>query len=294
MSRHPATRVIGAEGRYFGEVSCRFSACGASGGETHYAGGAVIPRHSHEYPSLFILLEGTFESQCRRQRWQLGAGVATILGPGEQHEARVLSSRARGFNVELHSAPLQVIPSASQGQAVCTVKVAQLLGQLHQELHARDEARQLAIDGLLWQLLASLLREPAKAHRVPPAWLERAIELLNDTLDEPLDSAALCGLLGVDAREVTGVFRHFLGCTPAAYRRLRRMEVASRRLVETQEPLATIAAMTGFYDQAHFCRCFRQVHGYTPSRYRHLFGCADATRKIQPARNVQDGPDAED
>ena len=39
----------------------------------------------------------------------------------------------------------------------------------------------------------------------------------------------------------------------------------------TDRPLAEIAAATGFTDQSHFTRRFRQTTGLTPDAYRRRF-----------------------
>jgi AraC family transcriptional regulator len=263
--------VIGREGNYFGRVVQRFSVAEASGAETCYAAGTRLPLHRHAHPSLFLLLDGALQTYDRCGRWPLAAGMATILPPDEPHGGFVLSS-ARAINIELYSTHAAAMLPHLRGQAVCNIPVSSCLQSLHRELHARDEARQLAIEGLICQLLAQLLRQPGRVLRAPPAWLARAQELLADTLDGPLQTARLCGLLGVEARELIGAFRTHVGCSPAAFRRSLQMDLARRRLAETDQPLAQIAASAGFYDQAHFSRRFRQIHGYTPRRYRQLFG----------------------
>jgi AraC-like DNA-binding protein len=47
-----------------------------------------------------------------------------------------------------------------------------------------------------------------------------------------------------------------------------RMEVAVRRLRETDEPIATVALDCGYSDQSAFTRQFRQTTGLSPSEYR--------------------------
>jgi len=64
------------------------------------------------------------------------------------------------------------------------------------------------------------------------------------------------------------LFREATGTTPHRYVVRQRVE-AARRLIEqsSQFSLAEIAARTGFADQAHLTRRFRQIFGVTPAAF---------------------------
>jgi AraC family transcriptional regulator len=63
-------------------------------------------------------------------------------------------------------------------------------------------------------------------------------------------------------------YRRRFGCSIGERVRALRVEHAARRLLETTEPLSTIAVGTGFYDQSHFTNAFRRQLGVTPAAYR--------------------------
>ena len=48
-----------------------------------------------------------------------------------------------------------------------------------------------------------------------------------------------------------------------------RIERAVRDLLESEEPLSSVALRAGFYDQSHFTNLFRRRFGVTPAQYRH-------------------------
>ncbi|SMH63001.1 AraC family transcriptional regulator [Azospirillum agricola] len=62
-------------------------------------------------------------------------------------------------------------------------------------------------------------------------------------------------------------FRKHHGMPPHAFWLLEKLNDA-RRLLRRGEPIAGVAAETGFADQSHLGRCFRRVFGVTPGRYR--------------------------
>jgi tRNA A37 N6-isopentenylltransferase MiaA len=53
-----------------------------------------------------------------------------------------------------------------------------------------------------------------------------------------------------------------------------RSRMAAWRLLETQASLAEIGFLSGYSDQPHFTRDFRQLVGITPAQYRKDFGAA--------------------
>lgn len=66
---------------------------------------------------------------------------------------------------------------------------------------------------------------------------------------------------------ITRRFSRAHGMPPQAFRRMLRLNRA-RQLLRTEMCLADVAAETGFADQSHLGRWFRQAFGTTPARYR--------------------------
>ena len=75
--------------------------------------------------------------------------------------------------------------------------------------------------------------------------------------------AELAALTDLSPYALLRAFRRHTGLTPHAYRVQRRVEAAKKRLA-TGEPIATVAADTGFFDQSHLGKHFKRVVGVTP------------------------------
>src|SRR5712691_4859096 len=58
------------------------------------------------------------------------------------------------------------------------------------------------------------------------------------------------------------------GATPRAFIEQRRIERARALIEDTDQPLAEIAAATGFATQSHLTTAFRRATGFTPAAYR--------------------------
>ncbi|CAG9297600.1 helix-turn-helix domain-containing protein [Celerinatantimonas diazotrophica] len=72
------------------------------------------------------------------------------------------------------------------------------------------------------------------------------------------------------SRQLERYFRQWVGLTPKQFIRLQRIRTVRRMLNHRQpttERLTDIAYASGYYDQAHFNRDFRQMVGMTPGEY---------------------------
>jgi AraC-like DNA-binding protein len=78
----------------------------------------------------------------------------------------------------------------------------------------------------------------------------------------------LARLAGLSVSQFDRCFRATFGATARDYLQRVRVEAACRRLAEGNDTIATIALECGFYDHAHFTRCFRKVMNMTPKAYR--------------------------
>jgi AraC family transcriptional regulator len=85
---------------------------------------------------------------------------------------------------------------------------------------------------------------------------------------EPISIAELCGSVGTSIFHACRVFRRTTGSTLHGYRRRLRVRHALALLVDSDAPLADIAARTGFASQSHLTNVFRAELATTPGRVR--------------------------
>lgn len=98
------------------------------------------------------------------------------------------------------------------------------------------------------------------------ARLARALDALRS--GEASDTESLARMAGLSRSQFERTFVQAIGATPHQYLMKTRVETACRQLRETDETLSSIAQQCGFYDHAHFTRCFKSVMGVSPSIYR--------------------------
>lgn len=98
--------------------------------------------------------------------------------------------------------------------------------------------------------------------------LAGAIRLMEAHIDRPLTVAAIARRTGVTARTLEKTFARAIGETPGAYYLRLRLNAARRLVLDTAEPMADIAARTGFSSAAAFSRAFSAGFGIAPGRMR--------------------------
>ena len=65
------------------------------------------------------------------------------------------------------------------------------------------------------------------------------------------------------------IFSKTMGITPQNFINSFRL-CNARRLLSSNESLASISQLSGFYDQAYFTKQFKKHFGITPSNYKNL------------------------
>jgi AraC-like DNA-binding protein len=88
---------------------------------------------------------------------------------------------------------------------------------------------------------------------------------------ESISMAEMARLAKLSPTHFNRRFRQLVRMTPTAYLRTVRVQHARGLLTATDKPLAEIAQLTGFTDQAHFTNRFRDTTGLTPDAYRRRF-----------------------
>lgn len=96
----------------------------------------------------------------------------------------------------------------------------------------------------------------------------QAIRLMEAHLDRPLSTAAIARRAGVATRTLEKAFSTSIGETPGAYYLRLRLNAARRLVLDTAEPMADIAARTGFSSAPAFSRAFSHAFGKAPVRLR--------------------------
>ena len=233
--------------------------------------------HRHDTYAIGITTAGVQIFHYRGSRRVCLPGQLHVLHPDERHDGAAGTDGGFGYRI-LYIAP-ELVRDALGGRALPFVAdpvqeltpmarpIASRLADIDEpisELGCVDIATAVA-DGLM-----SLSGRPARDRATIDV---RAVELARDHLAaharEQTPASTLEEIAGTDRFTIARQFRWAFGTSPDRYRTLRRLALA-RAAIESGEPLARVAAETGFADQSHMTRQFKRAYGLTPARWTAL------------------------
>lgn len=102
--------------------------------------------------------------------------------------------------------------------------------------------------------------------------LAEAILHLEQHYAEEISTETLARLAGLSITHFNRRFSEMFRMSPHRFLQALRIQRAQHLLATTTLAISEIAVQTGFYDQSHFTRSFRQVTGLTPRAYRQDWG----------------------
>ncbi len=121
------------------------------------------------------------------------------------------------------------------------------------------------------------------------AHIERAIEQ-----GEPFHVAETAHMLGISNEHFSRLFRSATGWSPLDYFQRRRVQKASRLLLEHRVSITKAAHAMGYFDSSHFCHKFRRYLGMTPREFRKRYGThgagLDHNAQVSPFQEETAGP----
>jgi AraC-like DNA-binding protein len=121
------------------------------------------------------------------------------------------------------------------------------------------------LDALDTEIIAT---EQEQRGGLPARMLRRIEEYIDVHLEKDLSVEVLASQFGISPSYFARSFRSSVGLAPHAYVMRRRILRAQELVASTELPLAEIALATGFADQSHFCRRFREMAGVPPRTFR--------------------------
>ena len=240
--------------------------------ERWYEPGLRTPKHSHERAYLGLILEGHSLQFSGTKRIERGPMTTYLCPPGQLQSERFGACGSRIFSVEIEEARFTRFGSAPPfSTGVFDLRggsMRWLAARLYEEFRQPDDAADLAIEGLMLELLAAAARHGRSASFPrPPAWLKRTRELLDARFKEKVGLEELASLAGVHPVYLSAEFRRKYGITIGEYVRRLRIEFSCREIAASGAPLSSIALTAGFANQAHFTRTFKKLTGLTPLQY---------------------------
>ncbi len=98
--------------------------------------------------------------------------------------------------------------------------------------------------------------------------LKNVLSFIRENFSSEISLQDMADVAGFTTKYFCQYFKNFTGKTPIDYLISFRIEWASRKLVETDESITSIAYNCGFNDTSFFIKTFKKLKNTTPKKYR--------------------------
>jgi AraC-like DNA-binding protein len=243
----------------------------------------TFSRHTHEEYAIGVIETGAMEFFYRGSRVVAPAGSVNLCIPGEAHNGQAVDASGWTYRMfYFDPALLQEVASELAGKPVgipiikagvlFNKNLAGLFRNAHRLLE-QDRPGDIAARILLFDALARIIRgysdphQTVRALRPAPSAIRLARDFIEAHYPENIPLDTLAGLAGLSPFHFVRVFQKETGLPPHAYLRQVRLRRA-KEMLGRGESISSTAQGTGFVDQSHLNRWFKQHWGVTPGQYR--------------------------
>ncbi|WP_326686310.1 MULTISPECIES: AraC family transcriptional regulator [unclassified Streptomyces] len=226
----------------------------------------------------------------------IASGSGVTMGPCDQKAAA--QAQAHGSVVRLGSSPAQtelITLHYEQDPEVSTPVLTALARPMHVAARENPQLKRTvdllaaelaqpqigttaAVNSIVDLLLVQFVRAWLARHpkEQSGSWLEAirnpvvrdALACVHREPGRPWTTETLAAAISVSRATLSRHFRTALGQTPGAYVAQWRIDLASVRLRDTDEPVEAISGAVGYGSPHAFSRAFRRARGMAPGEYR--------------------------
>lgn len=239
-----------------------------------YRNSAPQPRHAHAETTVTIVLGGTLRERVGSAE-EIAGPLSYVIKPRDTEHANEFSPYVRTLQIVIPENEAAEFEEASHlltrwrwhhGGPAIPAFLALTRGLRVSSNHSADP---LSVDLDAIELLGALANVAETPSDVPPQWVSRIRETLDDSVDPP-SVRALASAAGVHPVYLARQFRKWYGCSITEHARRLRVRRAAEAILQGRGTLSSASYVAGFADHPHMCRVFRRQTGLTPAAFRAL------------------------
>lgn len=238
-----------------------------------------FPNHFHEHYVLGFIESGNRYLICKNKEYTVNQGDLLLFNPLENHTCAQVDDQAldwRSINIEQevmgriaaeitgrNHLPIFTSTVVSHSDAV------PLLQELHQMIlsESKDFKKEETFYFLMEELITSYTRETGRISSQMSNEIQNVCSYMERHYFDPLSLDDLTKLSGMNKYTLLRNFTIQRGITPFQYLSTVRVNNAKNLLDKGISPVEA-ALQSGFSDQSHFTRFFKNFIGLTPKLYQ--------------------------
>ena len=132
----------------------------------------------------------------------------------------------------------------------------------------KEKHTQSPVEQLLLNVFNKFIKQKSSGKKTPE-WVKELKEIIQDQVDTSLNLTEISKSLDINPSYLSREFsKYFDNLSFGEYIRKRRIEKALELIKLNTHSLTEVAYLTGFSDQSHFTRIFKQHTGKNPSAFK--------------------------
>ncbi|AYG66638.1 MULTISPECIES: AraC family transcriptional regulator [unclassified Rhizobium] len=241
--------------------------------------GDAFELHRHDTYALGVTMRGVQTFRYRGEQRYSVPGRVIILHPDELHDGGAATEDGLVYRM-LYLEPsvlFQCLEAARIGLPFVDEPVledSRLAGLLLAALGELDrELDELFVDDFVSRLTDGLVQHARLPQRPLGSIAWGQVKTARDYLEahsmQDVRSQELERITGLDRFALARHFRAAFATSPHRFLLMRRLQQA-KAMIGVGEPIAEVAAATGFADQSHLTRHFKKAFGIAPGAWRNM------------------------
>ncbi len=252
--------------------------------EVVYPDGFDMPKHEHEHDCLVSVLDGVLTGNMGTSSLIANRSTLFFVPAGQPHTNQ-FHKNVKTFDIVLsdsYSEKFQDFLGTDKGFSIWERGLpTMIVSRMFREFKVPDHATSLILAGLTMELLGETSRGKRATEPGVPPWLVKSVEFLRDNLSTQFSMEEIGTTIGIHPAHLSRVFRKHMGCTVGEYLRQLRIDRASHLMLNTNLSLSELALDSGFADQSHFSRSFKESIGMTPNEFRQCHTLQVSDKRMQ-------------
>lgn len=240
-----------------------------------------VKEHFHDTFSIALVLKGAGRFKAKSHLIETSRGGISIIPPYEVHTGQ--SHPRDGLNYQTLAPATALLERYIDGfqsnrlilkdYVIYVPRIAHLYKSLHQRLMQskapleQEECFTQLMEILYFQNPLPSNRPNSKERKFSKQRLAPAIEFMHEAYDQKISLLELANLVSLSSSQLLRTFKGNLGISPFSYLINIRLNKAKELLIRG-ESISDVAQSTGFYDQSHLTKYFKNVYCLTPKQYQ--------------------------
>ena len=241
--------------------------CVAVAASRYGSDGSSDHDRAHGWCLSFYKHEATLSLGGRK--FEIAPGSVGIVPPGVAHEYHCQGSFEHLYaQFKLRAPTGDAMPIAAlQDLGSEFTPLYERFEHAMNVFHSRPAQAEACVWDLLWELSECTTRRQQR-QTAPHSAFERACQVIQTRISEPLSMADLAASGGVAAAHLTRLFRAEMGLTAMDYLRRCRLERALHLLTRSDLPIREVASEIGVRDLQAFNKIIRRGYSLSPRQLR--------------------------